>query len=285
MIQPLYNYSQEVIETVEKIEDDTIYAFSEIYDANKNLCEKRYFRQLKSRMRYSKEHMFILGMRPAIRIDSMILNVYDKDWEAKSSIRIIDKDEINKHKSFKYSPEQIVVEEHIYRVKGKTNTKKFLEIEVSNLSPQDFELRVESKNGEIAVRKEPELLSNRSSRKYQLGVNIGHGIKKLEVIVSNSNGIEKIVKIETVGYDFVENDFTDASKNIKTFKVKRKENFLIENGNKKLLVIRNKSGVKKIPFSKLVNILDGNLLDDGLNKIELIDLATNKKVGLQIKIK
>lgn len=278
-------FSQNRIEKIEKIENDTIFSVIEIYTENGKICEKRYFRSLESQQKYSKEDLFMLGIKPLFILDSVFFNTYDKDWYLSQSLLISNHNELEKQTEYRYLAEQIFIEEQYFKIESKANTNKTFEIEILNPTPQNYELKIESITENIKINGTSEILPNRSSKKYEVEIEIEQGINTSEILITNSNGVEKKIKVMTVGYDLIESDFTKELAESKVVEINRKEKVFIEiKGNEKLLIIKNRIREKQIPVSKLINSINGNLLSNGINNLELVNLATNQIMKIQIKV-
>jgi len=142
------------------------------------------------------------GIKPFYKLDSVIIYEYAPDWKLKK-VNIIKED----HSFHQYSQDEIEVSKEFLHLEGKANSLQKIELKISNRTPQNYKFNFISNKEILKVPTSEKLLLNRSEMISNIEVKIEHGINEFELLIKNSNEESKQIKIETIGYDLMENDF------------------------------------------------------------------------------
>jgi hypothetical protein len=281
------SFSQEVVEEIVRVENDTIYSVLNIYTENKKLCEKRYYRKLQSQRGMNKEDFFMRGIRAYNSLDSVKRYIYNQNWELESEYMIQERDLIKEYKSFHYSSEEFEIQESFLIVEGKANQIKSLQLFINNLTPQNYYIKFVSLSKKLIFQDEGILHLNRLGKDYNFNVELKSGVNQIELVIENSNKKSKSLKIKTIGFDLSHSDFVDQSKLPQFEEIELnggKEIFIEIKGNDKLLTIKNKDMEVKFPVSKVHNKLDKNFLQKGSYVLELLNLQSEEIKLCKVKV-
>lgn len=284
----LFTHAQSDNVQIEIIEEngDTISSSEKIYSPNDVICEIRYFRTIKNEDKMSKEDMFMKGIKPFYSLDSIKIFTYNENWKLKSTRLLQDRKSIDKFHSSTYHNQEFQLTENEIYFTGRTQSEREIHIGIQNLTAQDYHINIR-KEGEVVPIREDMLIENRSTKSLIYIFKFSSGLKDIDLIIENSNGKQKNLMIQTVGYDLIKSDFVEKENLRKRKVIKFEENkdiFIEVVGNYKLLTVKSKKFEKQLPTSKLVNELEGNL-KRGKYTLELQNLQTSEKRYCRIKIK
>ncbi len=269
-----------------RIENNTVYSIDRVFMADKKLCHEKYYKMLEDEMHKSKEHLFIVGKTRFYSLDSMKIYSYDVNGQLIDANMIDETDLMDQYNFFPYSDTEIGINEESLSLEGRENKSKCISIELSNLTPQNYSITLNSTSPYIDLPSKSINLRNRTSKYIELKVKLQPGVNDINLMLDNSNKKSKLIKINTVGYHLTQSDFSPNKNRLVRRKFKAKEAIYIETkGNYKLLKIENRqSEIIYLPVSKKVNKIDAHLLKKGKYLLELKNLQTNESLFCKMKI-
>lgn len=197
------------------------------------------------------------------KLDSCFVYYYDEAWglvgkKAGESIRILEE-------GFLIGEKNLVAEGHVGDLARKT-------VELTNTTTQTKVIRVESPDKLLAEPQGVRLLA-RGEESVGLGFELGRGVNGGIIQISDQNGEKQWVRVETIGYDLLDSDFS-ATKEAPPLRIGGGEAYVQGASDEKMLKIHHGSKVSMFPLSKRLNIISRPELSGERCLFELVDLGT-----------